>query len=59
MANLAERHCPGSLTYPEGPTNGESTLQFADAAVCGVCGATVVLGYGGRIPAHEPPDRRS
>jgi hypothetical protein len=59
MANLAEGYCPGSLTYPERSKNGERRLQSADAAVCGVCGAMVMLGYAGRIPAHQPPDLRS
>ncbi len=45
------RACPGGLGSP--PDDGRP----GDLATCPVCGAAVTLGYGGRIPYHEPEDQ--
>jgi len=41
--------CPRSLTFAANATVGTVT--------CDECGATVTLGYAGRIPVHHVPTR--
>jgi hypothetical protein len=52
-----EPHCPGSLTYAEERAASGTALSLT--AVCAVCGATLSLGYAGRIPIHQTPVEQS
>jgi hypothetical protein len=52
-----EPHCPGSLTYAVERAASGTALSLK--VVCAVCGATLSLGYAGRIPIHQAPVEHS
>jgi hypothetical protein len=51
--NSAMTECVASQTFPAAPAAPGTPIE------CPVCGASIVAGYAGAIPLHEPPANAS